>query len=440
MRAVAAKLQSGTRKRAGSSPEHDSNIIRTYLKQIGRVPLLDRAKETRLARRIEQGEQQIIDGLTLCPKAVDAILALADSLRAGLLKPEQVALLPPEVGEDGHDRKAWLLDRLAGAAHDWRRAVLAGTAATAPDQNLGDPRQLESLATLLKMRVRRTLRSLHIRPESLSDTISEIKSAGIDERSMAVVHSHIEDGEEAVRRCRAELVEANLRLVVAHARRFVNSGVPFLDLVQEGNKGLIRAVERFDYRRGFKFSTYATWWIRQSVARAISEQGHSVRIPAHAAEAARKANKTYSKLSQEMGREPTFEELAARLDVPPERLGEVMDAIRPPMSMDAPISQDGQMSLSDVLADERTPPPPGAAASRGLSELTRRALAMLTAREEKIIRMRFGIGEPGRHTLEQISGWFDITRERVRQIERKALAKLRQSAHTNGLEDFSAEG
>ncbi|MCP5205201.1 MAG: RNA polymerase sigma factor RpoD [Pseudomonadales bacterium] len=260
-------------------------------------------------------------------------------------------------------------------------------------------------------------------------TVSEIKE----------INRRMSMGEARARRAKKEMVEANLRLVISIAKKYTNRGLQFLDLIQEGNIGLMKAVDKFEYRRGYKFSTYATWWIRQAITRSIADQARTIRIPVHMIETINKLNRISRQMLQEMGREPTPEELGERMDMPEDKVRKVLKIAKEPISMETPIGDDEDSHLGDFIEDNTIHSPVDAATGQGLQEATKEVLAGLTAREAKVLRMRFGIDMNTDHTLEEVGKQFDVTRERIRQIEAKALRKLRHPTRSDYLRSFLDE-
>lgn len=254
------------------------------------------------------------------------------------------------------------------------------------------------------------------------------------------LHRNMSIGEAKARRAKKEMVEANLRLVISIAKKYTNRGLQFLDLIQEGNIGLMKAVDKFEYRRGYKFSTYATWWIRQAITRSIADQARTIRIPVHMIETINKLNRVARQMLQEMGREPTPEELGKRMAMPEDKIRKVLKIAKEPISMETPIGDDEDSHLGDFIEDTVIASPAESATTAGLREATRRILSTLTAREAKVLRMRFGIDMNTDHTLEEVGKQFDVTRERIRQIEAKALRKLRQPSRADDLRSFLVEG
>jgi RNA polymerase primary sigma factor len=257
-------------------------------------------------------------------------------------------------------------------------------------------------------------------------TINEIKEIN---REIAV-------GEAQARRAKKEMVEANLRLVISIAKKYTNRGLQFLDLIQEGNIGLMKAVDKFEYRRGYKFSTYATWWIRQAITRSIADQARTIRIPVHMIETINKLNRISRQMLQEMGREPTPDELAVRMEMPEDKVRKVLKIAKEPISMETPIGDDEDSHLGDFIEDTSVESPIESATMESLRETTHSVLAGLTPREAKVLRMRFGIDMTTDHTLEEVGKQFDVTRERIRQIEAKALRKLRHPSRSEQLRSF----
>ena len=273
--------------------------------------------------------------------------------------------------------------------------------------------------------------------QRLQRRIGDVEQAiGLSVTEIKEINRRMSMGEARARRAKKEMVEANLRLVISIAKKYTNRGLQFLDLIQEGNIGLMKAVDKFEYRRGYKFSTYATWWIRQAITRSIADQARTIRIPVHMIETINKLNRISRQMLQEMGREPTPEELGERMDMPEDKVRKVLKIAKEPISMETPIGDDEDSHLGDFIEDVTIASPVDSATEEGLTEATQDVLAGLTAREAKVLRMRFGIGMNTDHTLEEVGKQFDVTRERIRQIEAKALRKLRHPTRSDYLRSF----
>ncbi len=297
------------------------------------------------------------------------------------------------------------------------------------------------------LRQRAVAKKLGIRPDEIEEMSRVIQlaqkkikkveeEAKLSEAVLRETVAEIQDGERMAEKAKAELVEANLRLVVSIAKKYTNRGLQFLDLIQEGNIGLMKAVDKFEYKRGYKFSTYATWWIRQAITRAIADQARTIRIPVHMIETINKLIRTSRYLVQELGREPTPEEIAEKMELPLDKVRKVLKIAKEPISLETPIGEEEDSHLGDFIEDKSVISPADAVISMNLAEQTRKVLATLTPREEKVLRMRFGIGEKSDHTLEEVGQDFEVTRERIRQIEAKALRKLRHPSRSKRLKSF----
>jgi RNA polymerase primary sigma factor len=297
------------------------------------------------------------------------------------------------------------------------------------DKHIRAKRKYSATLAKLKEEIQRNQKRLQAIEEETHLTIAEIKEIN---RQMSL-------GEAKARRAKKEMVEANLRLVISIAKKYTNRGLQFLDLIQEGNIGLMKAVDKFEYRRGYKFSTYATWWIRQAITRSIADQARTIRIPVHMIETINKLNRISRQMLQEMGREPTPEELSIRMEMPEDKVRKVLKIAKEPISMETPIGDDEDSHLGDFIEDTTVLSPVDSATTEGLKETTHNVLAGLTPREAKVLRMRFGIDMNTDHTLEEVGKQFDVTRERIRQIEAKALRKLRHPSRSDQLRSFLME-
>src|SRR5438876_1107204 len=407
---------------AERAPGETADPVRMYLQEMGGVPLLTREEEVAIAKEIESGEREVREAVFSLDLALQYVLTLAEKLRRGEIEARHIfgddepETEPAEGAESKEDKRAEAflrqvskLKRLAGERD--KLVAEADRAKTSKARRARIEKRLVIIA--------RVLREVGMSAEALRTSLHTIRL-----------------GEMKAQDGKKRLIEANLRLVVSIAKRYTNRGLGFLDLIQEGNIGLMRAVEKFEYQRGYKFSTYATWWIRQSVSRAIADQARTIRIPVHMIETINKVIRTSRYLVQQYGREPTAEEIAQQMEMPADKVRKVLKIVKEPVSLETPIGDDEESSLGDFVEDRQTLSPADAAMALSLEEQTRKVLATLTPREEQILRLRFGIGEKSDYTLEEVGQRFAVTRERIRQIEAKALRKLRSPNRARALETF----
>ena len=460
--------------------------VRMYLREMGTVPLLSREGEVEIAKRIEHGQKIVLKAISRSPLVVREILAIGDQLSEEILSiREVVSFSDDELTEEKlqekkmevigvvegirkHERSAnrirsklsrcrkgsrlykknlsmlaryripiaWQVrslelnggqhERLVGVIKETVDEILALEREVGKlNRSLETPRRLEE-ARNIKKKVRLVEGRLKEIEQESTVPIPELK------RTLATIKA----GELEADIAKKELVEANLRLVVSIAKKYTNRGLQFLDLIQEGNIGLMKAVDKFEYRRGYKFSTYATWWIRQAITRAIADQARTIRIPVHMIETINKLIRTSRSLVQEYGREPTSEEIAKKMDFPISKVRKILKIAQEPISLETPIGEEEDSHLGDFIEDRGVVSPADAVMNISLKEQTDSVLKTLTPREEQVIKMRFGLGDGSEHTLEEVGQRFSVTRERIRQIEAKALRKLRHPSRSRMLKTF----
>jgi RNA polymerase primary sigma factor len=423
------------------SGEKTDNIIWSYLKDIGKVSLLTPEEEYEIARKIEEGEREIINLLFKLPQSITELENLQTQLKKGTVSIIDVVKNIDELNytkkdEEKHRKKA--ISTINAVKHLFEKKTLLER--EVQDPNCLNKKQLERKLKKVNAKLEETITGLNLTRKVIEEIIGKVEKQieFLDERerkSAEETFSQIHKIEKDLREVKNRLIQANLRLVINIAKKYLNRGLSFLDLVQEGNMGLMKAAEKYDYQKGYKFSTYSTWWIRQAITRSIADYARTIRVPVHVLETMNKITKVTISLFQELGREPTIEEISKKAGLPVEKVRKIMRVSGEPISIETPIGDDDS-KLGDFIADPKSPSPLNELVKVSLKEEIDKVLATLTPREEKVIRMRLGIGEKTDYTLEEVGEVFGLTRERIRQIEAKALRKLKHPSRRKRLESF----